>query len=361
MMDKGRFFTSLRFVLNEKDCGTAFKNPVNWPQLTKTKKLMPKINPKNIYFFEVEDEDRGLVTAKCPNARIFKEPFSEKNAKACASAEILCGFVHSVFSEESIKKCPNLKLIVTRSVGYDKIDLKYANSLGIAVCNVPDYGSHVIAEHVFALLLASIRNVLEGEDRTAHDLFTWKGLRGIALKGKTLGVVGTGKIGMNVCRIASLGFLMDVIAYDKFPIPSMAREHHFTYVKSLDELLKRADVITLHMPLFEETRHLINKTTIGKMKDGCVLINTARGGLIDTPALVKAIKAKKFSHVALDVIEHEENLKEDKKLLHLPGVIITPHIAFYADDSMKRMYEESLVSIDAFLQDKELRYRVHGH
>ncbi len=322
---------------------------------------MSKTNLKNIYFFEVEDEDAGLIAKHFPDAKIFKEPFSPELAKKCADAEILCVFVHSNCSAKALEQLSNLKLIITRSVGYDQIDLKSAAARKIPVCNVPDYGSHVIAEHVFALLLASLRNVIQGEEHTAHDDFSWKGLRGTALKGKTLGVLGTGKIGLNVCRIASMGFLMNVIAYDKFPNKEMAMEHHFKYVDSPDEFYKQADIITLHTPFLPETTHLINKESIAKMKDGVVLINTARGGLIDTPALVKAIKAGKFAHVALDVIEHEQNIKEDAELLHLPGVIITPHIAFYADDSMRRMFEEAFFSIDAFLNDKALKYQVHGH
>jgi len=322
---------------------------------------LKKINQKNIYFFEVEEEDAPLVSQKFPSAVVFKEPFSKKILKKCTDAEIVCGMIHSDFSGKNLEKLPNLRLIMTRSVGYNHIDLKWAEEHQIPVCNVPEYGSHVIAEHVFALLLASIRNVLEGEERTSHDNFTWKGLRGIALKGKTLGVIGTGKIGMHVCRIASLGFLMNVIAYDKFPNPDKALEYHFKYVDSLDEIWKQADIISLHVPLFPATKHMINKKTIAKMKDGVILINTARGGLIDTSALVKAIKAGKFSHVALDVLEHEKNIKENKEILHLPGVIITPHIAFYADDSMKRMFKEAFQSIDRFIHDEELIHQVHGH
>ena len=322
---------------------------------------MPNINTKNIYFFEVEDQDAGLVEDKFSEAHILKEPFIEQNADQFEDAEVLCGMVYSDFSAKNLEKCPNLKLIVTRSVGYNHIDLKWAAEKNIPICNVPDYGSHVIAEHVFALLLSSVRNVLEGEDRTEHDDFSYKGLRGMALKGKTLGVVGTGKIGMHVCRIASLGFLMNVIAYDKFPNQDMAMEHHFKYVDSIDEIWKQSDIISLHLPLFPETQHIINAGTIAQMKDGAVLINTARGELIDTPALIEAIKSEKLSHVALDVLEHEKNIKENEEIMHLPGVIITPHIAFYADDSMERMFTEGFQSIERFMKDEKLVHQVHGH
>lgn len=299
-----------------------------------------------------------MVEKRFPEAEIFKEPFDEKTTSKCADAQVLCGMIDSKFSAKNLSKCPNLGLIVTRTVGYDNIDLEWAKKNGVAVCNVPDYGSHVIAEHVFALLLSSIRMVLEGEKRTGEQHFSWKGLRGMALKGKIMGVVGTGKIGLNVCRIASLGFQMNVIAYDKFKDKKIAEQNHFKYVNSLDEIWKKSDVISLHLPLFPGTKHMINAGTIAKMKDGVVLINTARGGLINTKALIRAIKKGKFGHVALDVIEHETDVKEDKEILSLPGVIITPHIAFYADDSIKAMFEDAMMSIEDFMKGKELKHKV---
>src|SRR3990167_7675582 len=177
-------------------------------------KNMPKINRNHIYFFETESTEALLVKKRFSGAEILKEPFNEKTVSHCKDAEIICSMIESKFSAKNLEKCPNLKLIVTRTVGYDNIDLGWAEKHGVMVCNVPDYGSHVIAEHVFALLLSSIRMVLEGEKRTEKQHFSWKGLKGMALKGKTMGVVGTGKIGINVCRIASLGFQMNVIAYD---------------------------------------------------------------------------------------------------------------------------------------------------
>jgi D-lactate dehydrogenase len=319
---------------------------------------MKKVNPDNIYFFEVEKEDEALINKNFKRARIFREPFTSKNAQKCAEAEILCGMHNCDFSAKNLAKCENLKLIVTRTVGYDHIDRLWANERGIPVCNVPEYGSHVIAEHVFALLLASTRNILEGENQTEKGKFSHKGLRGMALKGKTIGVVGTGKIGMHVCRIASQGFLMNVIAYDKFQDKKMEKQLGFKYVKSMNDIWEKADIITLHVPLFPETQHMINAKTIAKMKDGVVLINTARGGLINTKDLIKAIKKGKFSDVALDVIENEENLKKDKEIMSLKGVIITPHIAFYADDSMENMIKESIVSIKNFLKGEKLKNEV---
>ncbi len=317
---------------------------------------------KNIYFFEVKDDERRHVTEQYPNVTIFSDDFSSEFIDQCQDAHVLCGMVHSDFSAENLSQFQNLELIVTRSVGYNHIDLKYCDENNIPVCHVPDYGSHVIAEHVFALLLASARKIIEGEEQTALGNFDEAGLCGTALKGKTIGIIGTGKIGSHVCRIASRGFLMNVIAYDLHPRPELAEEYGFTYVDSLDDIYAQSDFISLHAPLFPSTKHMINAESIAKMRDGVTLINTSRGGLIHTGDLISAIKAEKFEHVALDVIEHENNLVEANEILTLPNVIITPHIAYYTHDSVDKMYEIGLQSITEYLEGKtDLTYKVIGH
>lgn len=318
------------------------------------------MNTPNIVFLEVEPEDTKTVRAVFSKAAIESEVLSEDEIiKKHKNAKVLCVFIYTKISRKIIENLPNLKFIMTRSVGYDHIDLAAANEKNIPVCNVPDYGSHVIAEHVFALLLSSIRCVKEGDDRMEQCFFDFHGLRGIALKGKKLGIIGTGKIGRNVARIASLGFLMEVIAYDPHSDEEAARENHFHYV-DLEKIWKESDFITLHVPLLKNTKHIINKQTIAKMKDGVVLVNTARGGLIDTKSLVAGIKSNKISHAALDVLEHEKNIADNEELIHLPRVITTPHIAFYADDSMRRMYDEAICSIQRFLNGEELVHLVEG-
>jgi D-lactate dehydrogenase len=195
---------------------------------------------KNIVFLEVESEDEALIRKKYPKASIECCVLTEEEIiSKYPNAEILCVFIYSHISEKTIAELKNLHCIVTRSVGYDHIDLKAAHENNVIVCNVPDYGSHVIAEYVFALLLSTIRQVVRGDDRVEHSSFHFHGLRGIALKGKTLGIVGVGKIGKNVARIASLGFLMDVVAFDVEPDEDAARECHFSYVP-LEEVWKKA-------------------------------------------------------------------------------------------------------------------------
>ncbi len=316
---------------------------------------------RKIYFLEVFSEDRNKVSEHFPEAVIFEEPLSEENIiKNCHDAEILCTFINSKITPEVINSLPNLKLIVTRSVGYDHINLKAAHNKGITVVNVPDYGAHVISEFVFALLLSGLRNIDKGDKRVEDSkIFSPTGLKGFALKGKTLGIVGTGKIGRNVARIASMGFLMKVIAYDPYPSKEMAEENHFSYV-DLDSIWKESDIITMHCPLLPETKHIINEESISLMKNGVIIVNTSRGGIIDTKALVSGIKSKKVSHAFLDVLEHENNIDIDEELIKLPNVITTPHIAFYADDSMERMYDSAIESINLYLEGVDIKNKVVG-
>jgi len=313
------------------------------------------MNNKKIYFLEVEPEDKKLVQKRFPQATIFQKILSEQEIiEQCQEAEILCSFIYSKITRKVIEALPNLKLIVTRSVGYNHIDLTAAKEKGVMVCNVPDYGAHVIAEFVFALLLSGIRNIAEADERVEQEkAFRFKGLRGIALKGKTLGIIGTGRIGRNVARIASLGFLMNVLAYDSYPDENLALEYHFSYV-DLETIWSKSDIITLHCPLLRATHHLINEKTISAMKDGVIIVNTSRGGVIDTNGLIQAIKSKKVSYAFLDVLEHEDNIARHKELVDLPNVIVTPHIAFYADDSVGKMYSEAFAAIDSYIQEKKI-------
>jgi D-lactate dehydrogenase len=219
-----------------------------------------------IVFLEVESADEALIQQNFPEALIEPKVLSEDELiQKYKDAEVLCPFIYTKITKKVIDALPNLKLIITRSVGYNHIDLIATQERDIPVCNVPDYGAHAIAEHVFALLLSSVRWVKEGDSRVELNYFDFKGLRGISLKGKTLGLIGTGKIGKNVARIASLGFLMDVIASDPYPDEDAARECHFKYV-SQDEIWKQSDIISLHAPLLDSTHHMINKNSIKKMK-----------------------------------------------------------------------------------------------
>ncbi len=311
-----------------------------------------------IVFLEVEPVDNDRVLSICPDAAIESGILTEDEIlKKYKDAEVLCTFIYTKVSARLIENMPNLKLIITRSVGYNHVDIQAASARGIYVCNVPDYGSHVIAEHVFALLLSQLRHVREADQKVEENEFDFHGLRGNSLKGKTLGVVGTGKIGRQVARIASLGFLMDVIAYDKYQNEDLARELHFDYVKSLDELWEKSDIISLHLPLFPDTVHLLDKKAISKMKKGVVIVNTARGELVDTAALIEGLESGKVAYASLDVLENEKDSKNkelNKKLIALPQVITTPHIAFYSDDAVQKMYESAGRSIQRYLNGEKM-------
>ncbi len=307
---------------------------------------MPKI-----LFLDVEESDRALAAKTFPDAQFAPGGLTGKKlVDACGDAEVICTFITTAFPREVIQKLPALKMLCTRSVGYDHIDLLACRERGITVCNVPDYGSHVIAEHVFALLLSTLRHVHLGQERVQSGRFDYHGLRGMALKGKTIGIVGTGKIGRAAARIAH-GFDMKILAADQCRVEELEKNLGVRYV-ALAELLAQSDIITLHVPGTKETEHMINAGAFKLMKNGVTLVNTARGSLIDSAALLLALKSGKVAHALLDVLEHENNFEENKELVNHPKVVTTPHIAFYADDSMRNMFLDAFQSINEWRQGK---------
>lgn len=308
-----------------------------------------------VVFLEVDDEDVELVRQRFADASIHTGVLDgDALIAACADATVVSCFVHTRFSKEVIAKLPKLKMLSTRSVGFDHIDVAACRECGIIVCNVPDYGSHVIAEHVFALLLSTLRHVLEGEKRTESGHFDYQGLRGIALRGKTIGIVGAGKIGRNVATIAH-GFGMKILVVDQCRDLALEQSCGVHYV-TLPELLGQSDIITLHIPENPQTHHIVDERAFDAMKSGTILVNTARGALIDSAAMLQALRSGKLAYALLDVLEHEQNFEENKEIIGHPRVVTTPHIAFYADDAMRNMY------LDAFQSIKEwLRGRTPGH
>jgi D-lactate dehydrogenase len=262
---------------------------------------------------------------------------------------------------------PRLKLVATRSTGFDHINLDYCRAHGITVCNVPGYGDHTVAEHAFALLLAIARNIVDSVERTRRGNFTQSGLRGFELFEKTLGVIGTGRIGRRVIGIAR-GFGMEVVAFDVHPDHSAAATLGFRYAP-LDELLAAADVVTLHVPATPESGHMLSDREFARMKDGAVLINTARGNVVDVAALVRALSTGKLRAAGLDVLPEEPVIREEAQifragapqegydlralvanhvLLRFPNVIVTPHNAYHTDSAVRRIIETTLDNIDAF-------------
>lgn len=282
-------------------------------------------------------------------------------------AEALSVFVNSPVTREHIAAMPSLKLIATRSTGYDHIDVSATQERGVQVAYVPTYGENTVAEFAFALLLALSRKIYDSYDRVARTgSFSQADLRGFDLKGKTIGVVGTGHIGLNAIRIAR-GFDMTVLAYDVRENTEAAKELGFRYV-SFDELLGHSDIITLHAPYNEHTHHMINRDNIHHIKRGLYLINTARGGLVETEALVQALQEGIIGGAGLDVLEEEGFMSDELSLLHMehpnlehlrhtlanhyfidhPRVIVTPHNAFNSTEAITRILDTTIASLKGF-------------
>lgn len=328
----------------------------------------------NIAFFELEGWEEELVSQKFKghNLHFFREPLGEKHLKQIENVEVLVVFIYSHVSKKFIEKLPNLKLIATMSTGFDHIDTKFCAEKNIPVSTVPTYGANTVAEHTFALILSLSRKLYPSIRRTfiEHSFETDASLRGFDLKGKTLGVIGTGHIGEHVIRMAK-GFEMNVIATNLHENEELAKTLGFTYVDQ-NTLMKQSDIITLHVPYLKATHHLINDEAINHMKEGIFLINTSRGGLIDTHALIKGLESKKIAGAGLDVLESECEIKEERQvlkeefkntcdfrtvlanhmLMKMKNVIITPHNAFNSKEALERILETTLENIEAFISGK---------
>jgi D-lactate dehydrogenase len=279
---------------------------------------------------------------------VFKKETVEKvDLAKYRDFEILSVFVFSKVDRRVIESLPNLKLIVTRSSGFDHIDIQAAGERGIVVSNVPGYGSMPVAEHVFALLLAVLRKVLKADSAVRASKWLSPELQGRLVNGKTFGVIGTGAIGESVARIAK-AFGAKVIAYDVVKKPVLEAEGVLKYV-SLEEVLEKSDIISLHIPLTKETYHMINRCSIAKMKKGAILINTSRGQIIDQEALVEALRTGKLAGAGLDVFEKEPPNPDDP-ILRLENVVLTPHVAWYTTEAEDYILQSTIDSIRAFVK-----------
>jgi len=326
-------------------------------------------------FFEATKLDRDTFTELLQGININLVFFDEKldretSLEKIKDAEIVSVFVGSEINKDILDALPNLKYIVTRSTGFDHIDFEYAENKGIKVSNVPAYGSDTVAEFTFALILSLSRKVHDAYDHLKSSGYSdVTHLKGFDLRGKTLGVVGTGKIGKNVIRIAK-GFGMNVIAYDLYPDLNYSKEQGFEY-KSLNQVASEADILTLHTPYTKENHHLINKEILDMTKKGVYIINTARGELLDTDALVSLLKDGRIAGAGLDVLEGEKEMKdepsiitgsalrddmehyktllENKMLLDMENVIVTPHIAFNTNEAVYNIMKTTAENIKSFI------------
>lgn len=324
-----------------------------------------------ITFFEIKGWEKPYLKKylKEHDLEFVNEPLNKDNVKLAKGRDVVSVFIYSKVDKEVLSRLPRLKALATRSTGFDHINIKEAKKRGISVCNVPSYGANTVAEHTFALILALSRNVHKSYVRGLRGDYSIEGLKGFDIKGMTIGVIGTGHIGLHVIKIAR-GFGMKVLAYD-IKQHSFAREClGFEYVP-LDDILSRSDIISLNCPDNKDTHHLINKNSINKIKKGAFLVNTARGGLVDNDALIKALDRGILAGAGLDVIEGENLIKEEKQLLYdekkaeimselakdhillsRDDVVFTPHIGFYSREALIRILETTAHNIHCFADKK---------
>ncbi|MBI4066995.1 2-hydroxyacid dehydrogenase [Candidatus Gottesmanbacteria bacterium] len=291
--------------------------------------------------FDVDEEiAKYLKGIKYPHWLNEKNK-SYQNVEAISISH-LCKFGKSTF-----QYFPKLKLIITRSVGVDHIDLEECKRHSIAVYHILDYGAISIAEHALALLLSGTRRLFDANKKIKKGEFNFRNLLGYSLYNKTIGIIGTGRIGLEFIKLIK-PFNCQIIAYDIYKNEKAAKDLDFSYV-SLDELLQKSDIISLHIPLNNDTHHIIDNNKIQKMKNGVILINTSRGGLIHTKALIDHIN--KFYFIGLDVLEDEQSFNKNHPLLNYDNVLITPHIAFYTDETVKLIGKETMHSIERFTKN----------
>ena len=278
-----------------------------------------------------------------------------RTASLAKGYDAVCAFVSANVGAETLttlKEC-GVKTVLMRCAGFNNVDTEKAKELGIVVKRVPGYSPESVAELAMGLALAVNRRLYKAYNKVRENDYTLRGLRGVNFYGKVAGIVGTGKIGAAMCRICR-GFGMKVIAYDVYQNPALA---DFVEYVSMDELLAKSDLISLHCPLMDTTYHMINIETIKKMKDGVILVNTSRGALVDTKELIEGIRMKKFLGVGLDVYEEETgNVYEDRsddimehsvtaRLLAFPNVMITSHQGFYTMEAVAAIAETTLQNL----------------
>jgi D-lactate dehydrogenase len=318
--------------------------------------------------YEIKEWERQFLEERLKHWTLCFESGTVEVSPAGAdakSADCISVFIYSQLDAAALAKFPAARLIATRSTGFDHIDLLECRSRKIAVSNVPSYGENTVAEHTFALILMLSRKVHQSYNQVRAGHLERAMLTGFDLQGKTLGVIGAGRIGLHAIRIGR-GFGMRVLTYDVHRDPFLADLLGFSYAP-LETLLADSDIVSLHCPLIPSTRHIIGRAQIAQMKPGALLINTARGGLVDTDALIEALDSRKLSGAGLDVVEDEELVKEEKQLLQEPhtleqfraatrnrmllardDVVFTPHNAFNSREALERILDTTIANLEAF-------------
>ncbi|MDQ7056362.1 MAG: NAD(P)-dependent oxidoreductase [Persephonella sp.] len=327
--------------------------------------------------FGIEDWEKLYIERRLREKKLsgeflfFREALDISNVEKAKDADILSVFIYSKLTPEVIDKMLHLKLIITRSSGYDHIDVDYALKKGIKVAHIPGYGNNTVAEYTFALILALARKMKPMIENSSKGIFTREGLMGIDIMGKIIGIVGTGRIGSHVARIA-YGFGMRILAYDRSKNMELVEKYNVDYV-GLEELLSRSDIVTVHLPYNRATHFLINRFNIKLMKLDAMLINTSRGEVVELDAIVEALKEGRLAGgVGLDTIETEITVEEElmkktglralklkkaaeaKYLLSQANVIVSPHVAYYTKDASERILDMTVDNIQKFITEGEV-------
>ncbi len=329
---------------------------------------------KKIAFFDTKAYDKywfDKINAGRYDIHYFENKLTADTASLAKGCDGVCAFVNDTIDRQAVETLVSegVKVLAMRCAGYSNVDFKAAYGK-LHVVRVPAYSPYAVAEHAFGLLLTVNRKLHRAYNRTRDFNFSIVGLTGIDLRGKTIGIIGTGKIGEAMIDIAK-GFGMRVVAYDLYP----KKDADFEYLP-LDELLKQSDVISLHCPLSDSTYHILDRAAFQKMKDGVFIINTSRGALVETEALLEALNAKKVRGAGLDVYEEEgdlffedysgEIIQDDllALLVSRPNVVLTAHQAFLTEEALSNIAETTLGNLDDFFAGKPLKnevcYYCHG-
>lgn len=314
-------------------------------------------------FFDTHPYDRQSFDASNQafghELAYFESRLSAETASLAEGYPAVCAFVNDTLDRPVLERLHQggTRVVALRCAGFNNVDLAAAETLGITVVRVPAYSPHAVAEHAVALLLCLNRKIHRAYARVREGNFALSGLVGFDMNGKTVGVVGTGKIGQVAARIFA-GFGCRVLAYDPYPDPEFAARVGVEYVP-FDDLLTASDVISLHLPLTAETTHLIDDGAIARMKPGTILVNTSRGGLVDTAALIRGLKSERLGGAALDVYEREAGvffedfslcvIQDDElaRLLTFPNVLITGHQAFLTETALGNIADTTLANLQA--------------
>lgn len=314
-------------------------------------------------FFEKHNAGFGF------SLRFFETQLNDLTVELIQDETVVCVFVNDIVNAQVIESLAQkkVKIIALRCAGFNNVDLEAAKKHNIRVCRVPAYSPEAVAEHAMAMILTLNRKTHKAYNRVREQNFSLNGLLGFDLHGKTIGIIGTGNIGKAFAKIAK-GFGCKILAFDVVVDPEMEKEG--VVFTDLDTVFKESNIISLHCPLNEKTKHLIDKKSLSLMKHNVMIINTSRGALIDTTAVIKALKKEKVGYLGIDVYEQEEKLffkdhsediiqdDEIQRLMSFPNVLVTAHQAFFTEEALKQIALVTLGNIESLLKENDIENKL---